>query len=135
MIKALICCGGGFSSSAMARKAQKDIIEKGLSDKISIEFLPFSMACRDGLFINYDICLLCPHLKYSLKDKNEKFVKNQVPLYILPPKMYGTMDMDEVYEDVVDLLEIFKENPVNPVHFPGEENPMHIKRSVAYKHK
>ena len=29
MLNILICCGGGFSSSAMATKVQKEIEEKG----------------------------------------------------------------------------------------------------------
>ena len=47
MIRMLICCAGGFSSSAMAEKAKKEIIEKHMEDKISIDFAPFSMAARE----------------------------------------------------------------------------------------
>lgn len=130
MIRVLICCGGGFSSSAMAEKAKKDIIEKGLEDQISIDFSPFSMAARD--FGDCDILMLCPHLKHYVKEYNEKYIHNKIPAYILPPKMYGTMNMEEVYQDAKDLIEIFKENPQNPCHFPGEDNPLKIKRSESF---
>lgn len=39
MIRILLCCGGGFSSSAIATRMKKEIKEKNLEDKYSIEFL------------------------------------------------------------------------------------------------
>ena len=132
MIKMLICCAGGFSSSAMAEKAKKEIIEKHMEDKISIEFAPFSMAARE--LGGYDLLMVCPHQKYQVKNYNEQYVKNQIPIYLIPPKLYGTMAIEEVYQDAKDILEIFKSNPQNPCHFPGEDDVMRIKRSVAYAH-
>ena len=38
MIRILLCCGGGFSSSAIATRMKKEIKEKNLEDKYSIEF-------------------------------------------------------------------------------------------------
>lgn len=35
--------------------------------------------------------------------------------------------------DVEDIIEIFKETKTNPVHFPGEENPMLIQRKISYR--
>ena len=133
MIRVLICCAGGFSSSAMAEKAKKEIIDKHMEDLISIEFSPFSMAARE--LGDYDLMMVCPHQKYKVKEYNENFVKNQVPIYLIPPRIYGSMDMDEVYQDAKDILEIFAANPQNPCHFPGEDDVMRIKRSVAYAHQ
>lgn len=132
MIRVLICCAGGFSSSAMAEKAKKEIIEKHMEDKISIAFAPFSMAARE--LGDYDLMMVCPHQKYQVPKYNEEYVKNRIPIYLIPPKLYGTMEIEEVYQDAVDLLEIFKKEPVNPCHFPGEDNVMKIRRSVAYAH-
>ena len=42
MMKILICCLGGFSSSAMTKKVKNEIEEKELQDKISVEFGPFA---------------------------------------------------------------------------------------------
>lgn len=130
MIRILLCCGGGFSSSAMAERVKKAIVEKGLQDKLSIEFSPASLGVRN--FENFDIIFLCPHQKYVVKEYNDHFVHNQIPMYLIPPKIYGYMPVEDVLQDAKDLLEIFKENPQNPVHFPGEDNVMLIKRNKAY---
>ena len=44
MIHILLCCGGGFSSSALAAKVKKDIQQYQLEDKFEIEFSPFMIA-------------------------------------------------------------------------------------------
>ena len=54
MIRILLCCGGGFSSSAIATRMKKEIKEKNLEDKYSIEFLPFGLGLKE-LNCNYDI--------------------------------------------------------------------------------
>lgn len=126
MIRMLICCAGGFSSSAMAEKAKKEIIEKHMEDKISIDFAPFSMAARE--LGDYDLMMVCPHQKYQIKRYNDEYVKDQIPIYLIPPRLYGTMAIEEVYQDAVEILEIFKKNPHNPCHFPGKESVLRIKR-------
>ena len=47
MIRILLCCGGGFSSSAIATRMKKEIKEKNLEDKYSIEFLPFGLGLKE----------------------------------------------------------------------------------------
>ena len=98
MIRILLCCGGGFSSSAIASRMDKEIKEKNLEEKYSIEFLPFGLGLKE--LDRFDVVILCPHLKVEL----DKALKNQTinkPLYLLPPKMYGLMKFDErCYENV-----------------------------------
>jgi len=131
MIKILLCCGGGFSSSAIATRMQKEIIEKGYEDKYSIEFLPFGLGLKE--LDRFDIAILCPHLKVEL-DKAIKNMDIDKPMYLLPPKMYGLMKFDEIIVDVEDVIEMYKENPTVPVKFPGEDNLLRITRGVAYRH-
>ena len=130
MIRILLCCGGGFSSSALSVKVKKEIIEKGLQDEVDIAFSPASIGVKN--FEGYDIIFLCPHRKFKVKEYNDEYVHNQIPMYLIPPKIYGRMGIVDVLQDAKDLLEIFKENPQNPVHFPGEDNVMVIKRDKAY---
>ena len=113
MIRVLLCCGGGFSSSYVAERMKKEIIAKNLD--------------------NFDIIICCPHLNIDVKQLLEK-TDVQVPIYILPPRMYGNMEIEEIYQDVIDLLEIYQQTHMNPVHFPGEENVLKITRQKAYKH-
>ena len=82
---------------------------------------------------NFDIIICCPHLNIYVKQLLEK-TDVQVPIYILPPRMYGNMEIEEIYQDVIDLLEIYQQTHMNPVHFPGEENVLKITRQNAYKH-
>lgn len=46
MIKILLCCGGGFSSSALSSKAEKEIIENNMENDFHIEFAPFMLAVK-----------------------------------------------------------------------------------------
>ena len=131
MIKVLLCCGAGFSSSALTKHAKNQIVEKGYSEKMSIEFSPLSLSLE--VMDDYDIVICCPHLKSSC----DKFLKdNQVhiPIYLLPPRMYGYMDIEEIYQDCIDIIEMFQSGHQNPVHFEGEENVMKIQRMKAFSH-
>ncbi len=129
MLNILICCGGGFSSSAMATKVEKEIHEKGLQDEVHVEFYPFSIAYQ--VMDRFDLIMACPHLKFSVKEFLQKH-PDAIPIYLLPPKMYGTMNIEDVIEDAKGVLEGYKQNPMNPFHFPGEDNVMRIRRSTSY---
>ena len=131
MIRVLLCCGGGFSSSYVAERMKKEIIAKNLSNQLEMEFSPFSLVLEK--IDNFDIIICCPHLNIYVKQLLEK-TDVQVPIYILPPRMYGNMEIDEIYQDVQDLLVIYEDTHMNPVHFPGEDHVLKIKRHKAYKH-
>lgn len=133
MIRIMICCGGGFSSSALAVKVQKEIKEKGLEDKVFMDFCPFTLS-KERLD-EFDVIMCCPHLKYTIPEYNQKYIKNRIPVYVLPPKMYGTMIVEELYQDAIDILAAFKEKPQNPFYFPGEENILKVTRTCAYSHQ
>lgn len=130
MIKILLCCGGGFSSSALSSKAEKEIIENNIENDYYIEFSPFLLALKRSS--EFDIIVCCPHLIYEVN----KVLKTSTPnirIYILPPKMYGLMNIKELALDVTDIIDIYNKNKINPVHFPREENTMSITRQVAYR--
>lgn len=132
MIKILLCCGGGFSSSALSSKAKKEIIENNMEKDYHIEFSPFTLALKKSS--EFDIIVCCPHLIYEV-NKMLKTSKPNIPIYILPPKMYGLMNIKELALDVTDIIDIYNKNNINPVHFPGEENTMLITRNVAYRNQ
>ena len=109
MIRVLLCCGGGFSSSYVAERMKKEIIAKNLSNQLEMEFSPFSLVLEK--IDNFDIIICCPHLNIYVKQLLEK-TDVQVPIYILPPRMYGNMEIEEIYQD----------------------NVLKITRQKAYKH-
>lgn len=130
MVKILLCCGGGFSSSYISTHMKKDIIDKCLKDKVSIDFSPFSIALEKK--DDYDILVCCPHLRINV----DLLVKEQdldIPIYILPPRMYGNMSIEDIYYDAIDIIEIFENTRKNPVHFDGEEQILRVTRIKAYR--
>lgn len=132
MIRILLCCGGGFSSSFVAERMKKEIQSYNMQNDVSIEFSPFSIAKER--FLEFDIVVCCPHLNIYVKQLVAK-ENVPIPIYVLPPRMYGNMEIKEIYQDARDLIEIFQQTQQNPVHFPNEENVLKITRQCAYYHQ
>jgi len=130
MIKILLCCGGGFSSSALTSKVKKEILENNMQNDYYIEFSPFILANKK--MSEFDIIVCCPHLIMSVK-KMVKDSNPNKPIYILPPRMYGMISFKELALDVIDVIDLYNKTKINPVYFPGEENTMMVTRSVAYR--
>lgn len=130
MIKILLCCAGGFSSSALSTKAKKEMLENNMQNDYYIEFSPFSLANKK--MSEFDIIVCCPHLVYELK-KMLKTSSPNIPIYILPPKMYGFMNFKELVLDVIDIIDLYNKTKINPAHFPEEENIMMVTRCIAYR--
>ena len=132
MLKIFLCCGGGFSSSYLTQKMQQEIVNKGLSEEVSIDFYPFQIVSE--IIDNYDIVLCCPHLNIYVKN----YVKANdvhIPFYVLPPRMYGVMEFDELYAEAKDILDKYIQDPTNnPFVFPGEENNLRVTRNKAHIH-
>ena len=130
LLKILICCGGGFSSSYVTTRMQKEIKEKQLEDEVSIGFSPFSL--MNEVIDQYDVVMCCPHLLMPIK---QNFKDTGIPLYVLPPRMYGRMELEEIIDDAKGVIEIYHQTHMNPVHFPGEENILRVKRYKSYNHE
>jgi PTS system cellobiose-specific IIB component len=135
LLKILLCCGGGFSSSAIATRMQKEIVSTGRENKYYIEFFPFGSGYNTikEKLQEFDVAILCPHLKMEFMQMQKKGYDFDKPVYLLPPKVYGMMKLDEIITDVEDVITMYNKNPINPVVFPGEENLLKIKRAVAYR--
>lgn len=131
MIKILLCCGGGFSSSYINQRMKKEIIEKNLENEVMIEYSPFSLALEK--VADFDIIVCCPHLNIYVK-KMAKEREIPIPMYLLPPRMYGKMEIMEIFQDAKDIIDIFAKTKTNPVNFPGEDNVLRIRRMGAYAH-
>lgn len=110
MLSVCICCGGGFSSSVLMRKVKSELVEKGFDDKLKIGFCPFKEVHEH--YGEYDVVMACPHLSYKIADYIEKY-GNQVPIYVIPAMMYGTMNVKEVYQDALDIYEGYKKTHKN----------------------
>lgn len=132
MLRILLCCGGGFSSSYVTERMKKEIITNHLDNEVMIEFSPFSIVLEK--MNDFDIIVCCPHLNIYVK----QLVARQelpIPIYILPSRMYGKMEILEIYQDCKDIIDIFNQTKKNPVHFPNENNVLRITRQCAYAHQ
>lgn len=130
MMKILICCGGGFSSSYVAMRMQKEIQNRHLEDQYRVDFLPFSLILEK--IDEYDVIMLCPHLKMELTKLLSKYPLDK-PIYLLPPRIYGMMTLDAIIEDGEDIINLYEKDHTNPVVFPGEENLLRIRRNQSYR--
>lgn len=129
MLRICVCCGGGMSSSVLAARFEEKIIEKGWSDKVSVDYLPITFMFEQQ--DRFDIALLCPHLRYGAQRAVETG-KITIPLYLIPSRLYGTMELVPLLEDAIDVFKIFKETKENPVHFP-EEGLLVTKRDTSHR--
>ena len=134
MLKVVICCGAGMSSSYLTQRLQNETRARGLDGEVSFDFFSFEIGLEEAeaTLKNYDVAMCCPHLKLVIKRFLESHDIN-CPMYIFPPKMYGTLPFDEVYQDAQDVYAEYQKTHMNPFHFPGEEEPLKIKRGVAYR--
>ena len=143
MIRIAICCGGGFSSSTMAAHLNKQLKEKGLEDEVFLEFIPFgnlygggNVAFSSGVMTDrqneVDVALLCPHLEYPAKTA-VKEGKIRIPLFILPMRMYGLVDIENFVEEAEDVLELWNNGTPNVVTFPDEPRSMTAMRTVSHR--
>ena len=143
MIRIAICCGGGFSSSTMAAHLNKQLKEKGLEDEVFLEFIPFGnlygggeVAFSSGVMTDrqdeVDVALLCPHLENPAKTA-VKEGKIRIPLFILPMRMYGLVDIENFVEEAEDVLELWNNGTPNVVTFPDEPRSMTAPLTVSHR--
>ena len=130
MLRLAICCGGGFSSSALAAHMEQEIKQQQLEDKISFVFIPVhALTERQD---EVDIAMVCPHSEYYVRQNSAKGVY-RIPVTIIPPKLYGLMKADAFIEDAQDLLELWKQGGKNMMTCPEEPRPLAVKRGVSHR--
>ena len=142
MLRIAICCGGGFSSSTMAAHLNKQLAESRFKDEVTLEFIPFSgLWGESAAFSNgqvterqdeVDVALCCPHLEYPAKDA-VKHDRLRIPVFILPMRLYGQIDIENVVEEAEDVLELWKAGAQNPITFPDEPRSMTATRNVSHR--
>lgn len=126
----------------MAEHLNKQIREKHLEDKIFLEFIPFAnLYGDDSAFITsvkrerqdeVDVALLCPHLEYDAK-RAVAAGKLHIPIFILPMRLYGLVDIENLIEDAEDVLELWKKGAPALVTFPDEPRSVVAKRTVSHR--
>lgn len=142
MLRIAICCGGGFSSSTMAAHLNRQLANSRFKDEVTLQFIPFSgLWGESAAFISgsqkqrqdeVDVALCCPHLEYPAKEA-AKQGKLRIPVFILPIRLYGQIDIETVVEEAKDILELWRNGTPNPVVFPDEPRSMSATRTVSHR--
>lgn len=129
MLRMVVCCGGGMSSSVLSQQFNNTIKEQHWEGKISVEYLPLIFLYKHQE--KFDIAMVCPHSRYHAIDL-VKSGKVSIPLYMIPARLYGSMKLVPLVEDAVDALKIYHDTGENPVHFP-EESLLETKRDTSHR--
>ncbi|MDO4415670.1 MAG: hypothetical protein Q4C20_11400 [Erysipelotrichaceae bacterium] len=131
MLRIMVTCGGGFSSSALVTHLNNDAKEKGFADEVEFVYKPFDFGGIGGLVNEVDIVMLCPHLAHNAKDLAAKYPNK--PFYVIPTRLYGLMSAEDFYEDAQDAIAGWKETGMNPFHFEGEQTAIRVMRTVSHR--
>lgn len=98
MIKILLICSAGMSTSFMVEKMKKSAENKKIEVEIS--------AIPDAKAIEYvgkvDLVLLGPQVKYLEKNMKELF--KGIPVSVIDMVSYGTMNGEKVLEDALKII-------------------------------
>ena len=121
-LRIAVCCGGGFSSSALAKRMQKE------AERRNFRYVPF--IDLEGAQDEFDVAMLCPHLQYKAVEVADRF---RIPLYIIPPRLYGMMPAEDLLEDAEDVCAIWGETHTNLVAFPDDPPALSIKRTRSHR--
>ncbi len=142
MLRIAICCGGGFSSSTMAAHLNKQLAESPRKDDVTLKFIPFSGLWGESAAYNtgnlkerqdeVDVALCCPHLEFPARTA-VKEGRLRIPVFILPMRLYGQIDIENVIEEAEDILELWNNGTPNVVVFPDEPRSMTATRTVSHR--
>ena len=143
MLRIAICCGGGFSSSTMAAHLNRQLEESPFKDDVTLQFIPFSAlwgesaAFQSGNLTQrqdeVDVALCCPHLEFPAKTA-EREGRLRIPVFILPMRMYGQIDIENAIEEAQDVLALYQKDPsTHIITFPGEARSMTATRNVSHR--
>lgn len=101
MKKILLCCAAGMSTSLLVTKMQQAAGSAGVESKIwaaPIEDLQKNI--NEGV----DVVLLGPQIKYKLPTVKEICQANQIPIDVINPVDYGSMNGKKVLDFAFNLM-------------------------------
>ena len=128
MIRIAICCGGGFSSSALAKHLELETAEKDLGERAEFVFIPIYRLLSE--MERVDVAMVCPHMEFHVRQNASKYT---IPVTIIPPRLYGLMPAADFIEDAEDILELWKNGVPNMVTFPEEPRPLAVRRMTSHR--
>ncbi|MGB9095852.1 PTS sugar transporter subunit IIB [Erwinia sp.] len=100
MVKIMLCCSAGMSTSLLVRKMVEAANERGLE----VDIQAYGVAEFDDRFPHYQVVLLGPQVKYMLKTLSEKAATQGIPVQPIDPMDYGMQLGDKVLDYALSLI-------------------------------
>lgn len=104
MIRILLACAGGMSTSLLMEKMKAEAEKQGI--EVSVEAR--SEKSIEKLLGTFDVLLLGPQVRYVLKN-TEKLLAGRWPVAVIDMKDYGTMNGAKVLQTALDLYRDFNQ--------------------------
>lgn len=96
MMRVILICGTGASSSFLAVKLKEAIRKRNLVMEVSVSA---ELSLPDDIE-NYDSILIGPHLNFLKKEISERYTLKAKPC-IIPYQVYATMDGEGLLEIIL----------------------------------
>lgn len=106
MVKILLCCSAGMSTSMVVQKMQKAASQQGLDASIDA----VGMEEFNEKIAEYDCCLLGPQIKYKLADFQKQATEYNKPVTVINTMDYGMLNGDKILKAALALIESHKES-------------------------
>ena len=101
MVKIMLCCSAGMSTSLLVRKMLSVAEERGMP----VEIEAYGVAEFDMQFPRYQVVLLGPQVKYMLSTLSEKTTAHGIPVQAIDMMDYGMQRGDKVLDYALSLIE------------------------------
>lgn len=101
MIRIMLCCSAGMSTSLLVRKMVEVANQRGLS----VQIAAWGVSEFDAQFPNYQVVLLGPQVKYMLTTLSEKAATHGIPVQAINMTDYGMQRGDKVLDYALSLIE------------------------------
>ncbi|MBD8164549.1 PTS sugar transporter subunit IIB [Erwinia persicina] len=100
MVRIMLCCSAGMSTSMLVRK----MVEAAKERALDVDIEAYGVAEFDNQFPHYQVVLLGPQVKYMLKTLSEKAAAQGIPVQPIDPMDYGMQRGDKVLDFALSLI-------------------------------
>lgn len=105
MIKIMLACSAGMSTSLLVTRMEKVAKARGLECKIwAVSETQLSLEYAND---PCDVLLIGPQVRFRLKSIKEK-MQDVIPIDVIEMRTYGLMDGSKVLDQALKMLEEFK---------------------------
>ncbi|WP_436893863.1 PTS sugar transporter subunit IIB [Siccibacter turicensis] len=101
MVRIMLCCSAGMSTSLLVRK----MLDAAQERDLPVEIDAYGVAEFDTQFPLYQVVLLGPQVKYMLSTLSEKAASHGIPVRPIEPMDYGMQRGDKVLDFALSLIE------------------------------